>query len=208
MRIVYYLVNLPFLLVALLLYKLNIDSIKDDLSKANRYLETISAEAIPERLVTFLEAAEDHRYRLHNGIDFIAIFRAIYIYQKDNIYQGASTIEQQFIRVVTNRYERSLWRKIREQWLALLLDFYIKDKNLIAKGYLYIAFYGSGLVGINEFCSRKKIILNNELLEEEMLKIVSRLKYPEPLGGSEKWSDKMKARVNYVSERYQKYFVK
>lgn len=207
MRILYFIITLPFLGVAFFLKKYNIDNIKDDLLIVLTYIEKMPENNIPPKLIAFLEAAEDHRYKTHYGIDFLGILRAIYIFYKKNEYQGASTIEQQLVRVITNRYERSKWRKFREQVLALLVDFYIRDKNKIAKSYIYLAFYGSGLDGLDNFLKRKKLKITT-LIDTDMLELVSRLKYPEPLAFSEKWHTKILLRSKYTLRRYNKYLNK
>ena len=57
-----------------------------------------------KKLVTFLVIGEDHRYYKHPGFDIIGICRAIY----KNVFlgkrEGASTIEQQLVRVLTEDY--------------------------------------------------------------------------------------------------------
>ena len=56
-------------------------------------------------------------------------------------HEGASTIEQQLVRVLTNDYERTLKRKLKEIYLASHLRKYA-DKETIAIAYLDIAYYG------------------------------------------------------------------
>lgn len=202
LKILYLLMNTPFLFLALVLLKLNA-SLKKDFRSLMICIANDSTY-YDVKLINFLISAEDHRFRYHTGVDPIAILRAIYIYIRYRKYQGASTIEQQFIRTVTCRYERTKRRKFREQLLALLLDFYAKDKDSIARSYINVAFYGLGLIGLDNFLVRKRLNII-ELTENEMLSLVSRLKYPEPLTYSDKWNSKILARINYTKARYHKY---
>lgn len=204
LKILYFLINTPFLFLAIFLLKLNVN-LRNDFYKVINYIGDVSIH-YDIKLIDFLISAEDHRFRYHTGVDPIAILRAIYVYIRYGRYQGASTIEQQFIRTVTCRYERTKLRKFREQLLALLLDFHIKDKDLIARSYINVAFYGSGLNGLNSFLVRKQLNIIT-LTEDDMLALVSRLKYPEPLIYSDKWHSKILARINYTKVRYYKYHV-
>lgn len=204
LKILYYLISLPFLLLALFFLKINYRNIQGDLYKVFSYINKNSSYQMDDKIIRFLIYAEDHRFNYHIGIDPIAILRALYVYILFNKYQGASTIEQQFIRTVTNRYERTKKRKMRELLLALLLCFYVKDKYAIARSYIHIAFYGSGLEGIDNFLKRKNLNIK-EMTDRDMLYLVSRLKYPEPLKYSKTWNYKINARIKYIKKRYNKY---
>lgn len=61
-----------------------------------------------EKLVAFLVEGEDHRYYKHIGFDVIGIGRAIYRDVFLGKREGASTIEQQLVRVLTEDYRYSL----------------------------------------------------------------------------------------------------
>ncbi len=156
-------------------------------------------ESIPLPFLLSLIAAEDHRNLLHCGIDPIGILRAANVSLRQGRTQGASTIEQQFVRVVTGRYERTPQRKIREQILAIALSCR-KGKLEIAAAYLSIAFYGSGCIGINGL---QKHCGNNLTLTDkiEIRKMIARLKYPKPLRTTEKWEITLNNRVNYIERR-------
>ena len=72
--------------------------------KIESYLVNESAE----KIINFLIVAEDHRYKYHVGFDLIAIFRSILKYILYNKKEGASTIEQQLVIVVTCDYRYNL----------------------------------------------------------------------------------------------------
>lgn len=130
-------------------------------------------------LVKFLVIGEDHRFYKHRGYDIIAICRAIRnkcIYNKT---EGASTIEQQLVRVLTNQYERTLKRKAKEIVLATKLK-KILSKKQIALLYLSLAYYGTGKQGLKRILQSQKLTIDDELNNEVCAGIIARLKYPEP----------------------------
>lgn len=160
-----------------------------------------AAPFLPDRFVTTLVAAEDHRSAIHPGIDPIAIFRVLVVWARTGAVQGASTIEQQLVRVVLGRYERTLRRKFWEQILAIALSSH-RPKQRIAMAYLSIAFYGSGQYGV----SALKRYCGSELqaaTQDSVLQMVAQLKYPEPLSPSAKWRQTTLRRVRYIARRLQ-----
>ncbi len=126
----------------------------------------------------FLISGEDHRFFQHQGVDYIAVCRAIWRRFSTGKIEGASTIEMQIIRVISGRFERTLWRKIREMALATLLTHLI-PKNELPAFYLQIAYYGWNMHGFISTC--EKLRLNtNSLTTIETAQLVARLKYPQP----------------------------
>lgn len=120
-------------------------------------------------LINYLRIAEDHRQLLHFGVDPIAIIRAFYLRLFKGIKQGASTIEQQLVRTITGRYEKTIRRKVREQIIAI----WIRKRfapNEICKCYISCCYYGYGTYGIKK--------LTNKIKDIDELGIVSRIKYP------------------------------
>lgn len=69
---------------------------------------TLELTQVPHSFVTALIAGEDHRFIAHRGIDPIAMGGAFYRLIAHRKIGGASTIEQQFVRVVTGLRERTL----------------------------------------------------------------------------------------------------
>ncbi|HAZ3651962.1 TPA: hypothetical protein J1015_003868, partial [Escherichia coli] len=120
-------------------------------------------------MIDILRLAEDHRQLLHRGIDPIAIIRTFYLRIFKNIHQGASTIEQQFVRTITKRYEKTIRRKIREQILAILIR-NVSTPDDICKCYLSCCYYGYGTYGIDNLLKKKQNISDFD--------IVAMIKYP------------------------------
>lgn len=137
-----------------------------------------------EELMKFLISGEDHRYRYHIGFDIIAIIRAIknrLLYKK---IEGASTIEQQLVRVLTNNYERTFSRKIKEILLSTtVIEIISKDK--IPLIYLNIAYYGTEMNGLNAAVNKLTMTKANLDLDILCAELVARVKYPEPKNYSE-----------------------
>lgn len=158
-----------------------------------------------KKIIRYLIVAEDHRYYSHPGADIIAIFRAIYKNLFFHTHEGASTIEQQLVRVLTNDYERTLKRKLKEIYLALHLRDYA-DKETIAIAYLDIAYYGANYQNLKKILKRFDTLLNIDMSDEVCAEIVARLKYPEPNKLTEKWREQIFRRKEYILLRYAKMF--
>ncbi|GAA4093036.1 hypothetical protein GCM10022414_15910 [Zhongshania borealis] len=172
-------------------------------NKLEKYAEVVDQKSIeiPEFYTEYLVVAEDHRSRFHCGIDQVGILRAIYKRLFTVEIQGASTIEQQFVRVVTGDYSHSLQRKFREQLLAVFLA-KKKTKIDIAKVYLAIAYYGyncEGTTGIAKLVGSDLRLAS----EDQVISIMARLKYPKPSANTAVWQEKITQRVSYIKKRHQ-----
>jgi len=129
-------------------------------------------------LLTALIVAEDRRFYSHGGVDAIAIVGALWRFVYVRRLAGASTIEQQMVRVLTQDRGRTLRRKFRETILACtLVNKY--DKPDIAGMYLAAAYFGWEMNGIEQACRRLDLNLS-QLSTRQAASIVARLKYPEP----------------------------
>jgi membrane peptidoglycan carboxypeptidase len=143
------------------------------------YESSIAAPGQPPRLAQeLLISGEDHRFFAHRGIDGIAILRCLWRRAVSGRREGASTIEMQIVRVLTNRFERTLRRKIREMALATLVADVV-PKEALPQIYLAIGYYGWRMNGFEAACRRLGLQSGN-LTVREAAGIVARLKYPEP----------------------------
>lgn len=156
-------------------------------------------EAVPYPFTGVLIEAEDRRSAYHFGVDPIGMLRAVWAYLVSGHVQGASTIEQQLVRVVTGRYEPTAIRKVREQLLAVALARH-RPKLSIASAYLAIAFYGSGYIGLDGLRSKFGRHLHR-VSEKQALRFVSQLKYPRPLRADAHWHAKISRRCKAISAR-------
>lgn len=135
-------------------------------------------QAPPVLAQRLLISGEDHRHRWHAGVDPIAICRVCW---KRLIYgwrEGGSTIEQQLVRTITGRYERTIRRKIREMVLATLVSCWF-SKRVSPSVYLAIAYYGWHMNGLAQACERLGMAPRSIGINEAA-SLVARLKYPEP----------------------------
>ena len=85
--------------------------------------EYVKLSSITSNMQNAVVAIEDARFYSHNGIDIKGIFRAMFENIKSMRFsQGASTITQQVIKNEVLNNEKSLTRKIKEQYLAISLE--------------------------------------------------------------------------------------
>ena len=100
--------------------------------KEDRILITL--DKTPDALIHGLLATEDHNFYSHIGISFKAIARAVWVNIKAGAaVQGGSTITQQLIKNFYLSPAKSLWRKLNEAMMAIVLEFnYEKDEILQA----------------------------------------------------------------------------
>ncbi len=95
-----------------------------------------------------LIATEDRRFYEHNGVDPVAVLRAVVrdlTHQK--LREGGSTITQQLARNVFLSNERSFSRKMREAALAMELEKKL-TKAQILELYINNTYFGEGAYGI------------------------------------------------------------
>jgi penicillin-binding protein 1A len=117
------------------------------LYKQNRVFAPI--EAMPQKLIDAVLAAEDARFYQHPGYDLRAITRAALVNAREGrIVQGGSTITQQYVKNVYFRQPaRTLERKARELRIAVEIErLYSKDE--ILERYLNTVYFGTGAYGV------------------------------------------------------------
>lgn len=93
-------------------------------------------------------AIEDQRFYEHHGFDIIGIARAL----KTNITQGktaqgASTITQQYARLLYLTNEKTWSRKIKEAFYTMQLETHLSKKEIL-EGYVNNVYFGHGIYGI------------------------------------------------------------
>lgn len=156
---------------------------------ADLYRPTVLAQQL-------LISGEDHRFFSHGGIDPVAVFRAIWRGVVLRRPEGASTIEMQVVRVVSGRFERTLWRKIREMVLATMVTREIPKEALPAL-YLRIGYFGWRMNGFEAACRRLSFTAAS-MTPAETAALVARLKYPQPcFTPPERW-DQINLRAQHL----------
>lgn len=198
LKLLFFILSAPLIAVSKLL---EISSSKTFMIDLDQCLATIDkfGESVSSPFIIALIEAEDHRSSYHFGVDPIGIIRAIWIRIISGHVQGASTIEQQFVRVVTDRYERTVFRKIREQLLAIALVRH-RPKKSISSAYLAIAFYGSGCIGLEGLKSHFGLHFDS-VGDKQALRFISQLKYPRPLHPTVLWQTKINSRYEAILTR-------
>src|SRR2546426_1693210 len=94
----------------------------------------VRLEETPRVLIDAVLAAEDHRFFEHGGLDGRALVRAAWAnLRAGKVKEGGSTITQQVVKVRLLSPQRTLVRKLREAWLAALVESrYSKERILEA----------------------------------------------------------------------------
>ena len=110
--------------------------------------DAVPLEEIPDHLIKATIATEDRRFYEHFGVDFIGTARALFENARANeVVQGGSTITQQLAKNLFLSSERSITRKLKEVFLAFLLESRF-TKRQILKLYLDRAYLGGGAFGV------------------------------------------------------------
>ena len=114
---------------------------------ADQNRESIPLADIPQSMQNAAIAAEDRTFYSNSGIDPKGIIRAAFSNAKGNSTQGASTITQQYVKILYLSQERTLSRKIKEALLSLKVQ-QEKSKSEILEGYLNTIYFGRGAYGV------------------------------------------------------------
>jgi penicillin-binding protein 1A len=117
------------------------------LSQQNRVI--VTPEQIPRIVKEAVISIEDKRFETNGGIDVRGIARALLADIKHSGgVQGASTIEQQFIKnALQAQSHRTIFEKLREAALAYQLS-HKWSKEKIITAYLNTIYFGNGAYGI------------------------------------------------------------
>ncbi len=182
--------------LAAFFYQTEWRQIRRDLhARHDRFRKSLALQ-IPTILVHALIVAEDRRFYAHGGVDPIAVARALWRVTAQGKIEGASTLEQQLVRTVSCRYEKTIARKVREVLLASLVHRAIPKKSLPGL-YLSVAYFGWGMNGLEQACERLNIQLEHLSLEQAA-SLVARIKYPEPRELSLARSRQIRARERHI----------
>lgn len=149
-------------------------------SKEDRVI--VGLEQVPEQLLDTLLLVEDRDFYFHSGISPLGILRALISNIKaGRTVQGGSTLTQQLVKNMFLTRQKTLWRKMNEAIIALILEYrYSKDQLLEAYvNEVYLGqHYANGIYGFGlaaEFYFGKNI---NELTVEQMATLIGQIKGP------------------------------
>jgi penicillin-binding protein 1B len=104
--------------------------------------ELLQLSQVPKPILQSLLLVEDRDFYQHHGVSLWSIMRAAWTNAvAGRTVQGGSTLTQQLAKNMYTNQQRTLWRKINEALIALVLDYrYSKDE--ILEAYLNEIFTG------------------------------------------------------------------
>ncbi len=114
---------------------------------ANQNRDSIPLDEMPDSIKDAVIAAENRSFYTDKGIDPRGIIRAAFSNAQGGATQGASTITQQYVKILYLTSERSLQRKITEAILSLKIQREV-SKEEILEGYLNTIYFGRGAYGV------------------------------------------------------------
>ncbi len=109
--------------------------------------ESIPLKEIPQTMQDAVVAAENRTFWTDKGLDPKGILRAAFSNARGNAKQGASTITQQYVKILYLSSERSYQRKAKEAIVSLKIRNQL-SKNEILEGYLNTIYFGRGAYGV------------------------------------------------------------
>jgi membrane peptidoglycan carboxypeptidase len=175
----------------------------DGKSELGRYAtqnrESISFKEMPQSIKDAVVAAENRSFWTDKGIDPKGIIRAAFSNAQGNATQGASTITQQYVKILYLTQEQTLERKAKEALLSLKLHRQL-SKTQILEGYLNTIYFGRGAYGIQAAAKAFFDVDAKQLDVRQSAVLATVLNNPskyDPANGKQARED-LKARYRYV----------
>lgn len=170
-------------LVGRLILVIAFTKIKSSSSFKKKYLKVMheiiysrnKSLTLPTYFTKSIILIEDKRYYSHNGVDLYSIMRAILKNLTSSRLEGASTITQQLVRIITEERELKLKRKINEVLIAVLIENKFSKKEIL-EAYVNLYQFHS-CIGVFNLCKIEKYDINR-LSNHECFEIAARFKYP------------------------------
>ncbi|MGH3306278.1 MAG: transglycosylase domain-containing protein, partial [Nocardioides sp.] len=165
--------------------------------KQNR--DAITYDAMPQDVKDAVVAAENRTFWSDNGIDVKGIVRAVFNNASGNATQGASTITQQYVKILYLTQEQTLERKVKEAMLSLKLHRQL-SKTQILEGYLNDIYFGRGAYGVQAAAKAFFDVEAKQLDLRQSAVLATVLNNPskyDPANGKQARQD-LKARYDYV----------
>ena len=139
-------------------------------------------DEVPDTLVKALIAVEDRGFYEHYGISPRSVARAMWVnLRSGRVVQGGSTLTQQLVKNFFLSNRRSLWRKVNEAIMALLVERRY-DKDEILQAYLNEVYLAQdGQRAIHGFGLGSRFLFQrpvNELSVAQMALLVGMVKGP------------------------------
>jgi penicillin-binding protein 1A len=156
-------------------------------SEHRRY---VAIDEVPKFMISALVAAEDKNFFKHQGVDPQAIIKAVFDGLKSGRFRGGSTLTQQTVKNILDKWDYSLARKVNEAIAALQLE-RLYSKEQILEFYLnqfHVSGNGSG-IGI-----AAKYYFNKEVRDLDIVESAF-------IAGSVKGPSKYDPFLKYTKER-------
>ncbi len=171
--------------------------------------EHLPISEAPEHLLDAIIAAEDRDFWSHRGVNLKAVVRAALANLRGGGYaQGGSTLSMQVVRSLTQRREKTLWRKMRELGLALGLEREL-GKPGVLQMYLDIPYLGQrGSLSVCGFAAAARHYFGKEARElslAESVMLASILPSPgklSPRADSELTRARMQTVLRAMADRF------
>jgi penicillin-binding protein 1B len=142
----------------------------------------VQLDGVPVLLPKTLMLVEDRGFYHHFGLSPRGVLRATFAnISAGRTVQGGSTLTQQLVKNVFLTNERSLWRKVNEAVMSLLVEYHY-DKNTILEAYLNEIYLGQeGPRPIHGFALASRHYFNRpveELRSDQIAMLVGLVKGP------------------------------
>ena len=150
-------------------------------------------------LYFYIMALEDRRFLKHGGIDLKSLLREFLRFVSFQKHGGASTIDMQMVRTITDFKEQTFFRKFYEMILAHIVNYRYSKKQII-DCYLEHAFFGSRIIGMQSILRSFEVSSVAQLSDWQKALIAAALQKPKPLNPKDSWKKSISARALYAQE--------
>ncbi|MCD6569966.1 MAG: PBP1A family penicillin-binding protein [Deltaproteobacteria bacterium] len=124
----------------------------------------ISLDECPIDLINAIICTEDKRFFEHFGIDIFSIIRAIFVnIEHGGIVEGGSTITQQLIKNMFLTSKRSILRKMKEAWMAFIMEMIYTKKDILEMYINEIYMGQSGHVSIHGMARAARLYFDKDI---------------------------------------------
>lgn len=142
------------------------------------FKKVIKFNQLPKHVWQAVVAIEDRRFFDHCGVDFVGIFRALFVdLLNRKLMQGGSTLTQQLAKNLFFSQNRSFKRKVQEIVLSIWLEKKFSKQQILSI-YLNRVYFGAGAYGIDAAAYRFFGKSATKLTLYEAAKLAGLLKSP------------------------------
>ncbi len=166
---------------------------------ATQNRDIITLKEMPQSIQDAVVAAENQSFWTDKGIDPKGILRAAFSNARGNATQGASTITQQYVKILYLTQDQTLKRKIKEAFLSLKIQRQ-QSKSQILEGYLNTIYFGRGAYGVQAAAGAYFDVEAKDLTLRQSAVLATVLNNPttyDPANGKEARAD-LRERYEYV----------